>query len=292
MQFVRGSRAKDAPHEAQYVLRKALSHWIESDDVLISSAALENLDFFISLEDTWDFVSRTIAGFNAEGYHPLVVRIGSPEVYKHRPIFCIPLFHELGHFVDHHFKISEYSLIVNPPAARPEGIDFEQWRRANLSYRMEYFADLFSACYCGEAANLCLQAIAPSAPDTPTHPATQRRISVVAAFLAGESGGIVSVLQEACVARTGKELSKQFSVPKLQSSFDDVLTYRIANQRELFGIFPAGWEYLARNLQVRSAPWIDAHSAIPEIERTVNDLVEKSIRNFEVRERWEHGVNN
>jgi len=121
MQFVRGSRAKDAPHEAQYVLRKALSHWIESDDVLISSAALENLDFFISLEDTWDFVSRTIAGFNAEGYHPLVVRIGSPEVYKHRPIFCIPLFHELGHFVDHHFKISEYSLIVNPPAARPEG---------------------------------------------------------------------------------------------------------------------------------------------------------------------------
>lgn len=45
MQFVRGSRSNDAPYETQYVLRKVLKEWIP-DDALISSAALEEFNFY------------------------------------------------------------------------------------------------------------------------------------------------------------------------------------------------------------------------------------------------------
>jgi len=66
MQFVRGSRSNDAPHETQYVLRKALKHWIP-DEALISSAALEEFNFFLNPEDIWDHISRYLNLFDAGG---------------------------------------------------------------------------------------------------------------------------------------------------------------------------------------------------------------------------------
>jgi hypothetical protein len=292
MQFVQGSKAKDAPHETQYALKKALFQWIKNRNVLISSASLEGFDFFLAPEDIWEFVAASINGFDTKGYKPLVVRIGSPEAFKHRPIFCIPLFHELGHFVDHHFKISELSLIMNPIAPTPSGVSDSDWRFINMRHRMEHFADLFGAIYCGEATNESLLAIAPNNPDSYTHPATVKRASVVHDFLAGKPNQVVNILQAACQARTGKSLATQFSTPDLQSSFDKVLTYRLVGDQELFGAFQIGWQYLKIQLDKRTAPWIDAHSTIPEIERTVNDLVEKSIRNYEIKERWQNGATN
>ena len=55
---------------------------------------------------------------------------------------------------------------------------------------------------------------------------------------------------------------------------------------ELYGIFTGGWDYLFDQISNRTAPWIDNGADVHGIERTVNDLVEKSIRNFEIRERW------
>lgn len=291
MQFVRGSRSSDAPHETQYVLRKALRHWIP-DEALISSAALEEFNFFLNPEDIWDHISRSLNLFDAAGYKPLVVRIGSPEALKHRPIFCVPLFHELGHFVDLHFKISEYSLLFSPPPPAPTGVLPQQWYFANSRHRMEYFADLFASCYCGEASKKSLSAIAPNNPDSPTHPATSRRVSVMDDFLSGRSNPVIDLLQQATSARTGSTLSPRFILPDVKRDFDDVLTYRINNDDELFGIFSAGWDYLFEQLAAASAPWIDENLTALGVESTINDLVEKSIRNYEIRERWSNVVAN
>lgn len=292
MRFVRGSRAKDAPHETQYALQKALSHWIKDKDVLISSAALEEFNFFLAPEDIWEFVSRSIDHFDRKNYGPLVVRIGSPEAFKHRPLFCIPLFHELGHFVDHYFEISKLSLIIFPPAPPPINMPLDYWREINLRHRMEYFADLFGACYCGEATNSSLNAIAPYNPDSATHPSTAKRLNVVREFLSGKQNRMVDMLQVACKARTGQILSVKSTVPTINTSFDDVLTYNINSEAELFGLFQSGWTYLEENLKNRIAPWIDKQTTIPDIERTVNDLIEKSLRNYEIKERWSNGTNN
>jgi hypothetical protein len=290
-QFVSGSRSKDAPHETQYVLKKALRDWI-SKEVLVSSAALEEFNFFLNTEDVWEFIARSINQFDTEGYQPLVVRIGSPEAYKHRPLFCTPLFHELGHFVDHYFEVSKFSLLLNHPEPLPPNITAAQWQFVNLRHRMEHFADLFGACYCGYASNKSLLAIAPSNGDSPTHPATFRRVAVVDDFLQGRANSAVDILQDACERRTGKRLVPRFRLPNLASSFNEVLTYRIQGDDELYGMFSAGWDYLHDQITFKTAPWIEVGTGVPEIEKTINDLVEKSIRNFEIRERWDDGVAN
>jgi len=285
MQFVRGSRSNDAPHETQYVLRKALKEWIP-EEALISSASLEEFNFFLNPADLWDFIDKSLGDFDKKDYKPLVVQIGAPEAFKHRPIFCVPLFHELGHFVDHHYKISEFSLLQTPPVQTPDGMHPDYWRDINLRHRMEHFADLFGSCYCGEAGNKSLLAIAPDHPASPTHPATIRRVEIVDDFLYNRQNDMVDLLQAALKARTGKCLSTRFKKPNISSALDDVVTYKINDDAELFGIFLAGWEYLHGQLEERTAPWIDAKVDSYIIEKTVNDLIEKSIRNFEIRERW------
>lgn len=287
MQFVSGSRTNDAPHETQYVLRKALKHWLNKD-VLVSSASLEDLNFFLNTEDLWEFIELALSKFDAEGYKPLFVRIGSPLAYKHKPVFCVPLFHELGHFVDHYYEITKSSLLLHAPGPIPPGatINQQQWQFVNHRHRMEHFADIFAACYCGEASKKSLQAIAPNNPDSPTHPSTAKRITLIDTFLNGNTDSMIDLLQNATNARTQQILSRKFLTPDINAAFDNVLTYKISNEAELFGIFPASWEYLFKQIDNRTAQWIDNNITTHGIELTINDLTEKTIRNFEVTERW------
>lgn len=255
LQFVSGSRSNDAPHETQYVLRKAIKEWV-SEDALISSASLEYFNFSLQFADLWDFITNSLNLYDTGGYKPLVVRISSPEAYEHRPVFCIPLFHELGHFIDHYYKVSEYSLLANAQPPPPAGVHPDSWRQVHLRYRMVYFADLFAACYCGNTTNKSLSAIAPNHPDSPTHPSTAKRTLVVDDFLAGTNNDMVNILQSALSVKKQPPLATRFSIPDIVERFDDVLTYKIAGVEELYGIFAASWNYLEDNLGSRSAPWI------------------------------------
>lgn len=291
LQFVNGSRSNDAPHETQYVLRKALKEWV-SEDALISSASLEYFNFSLQFADLWGFITTSLSKYDTGGYKPLVVRISSPEAYKHRPVFCIPLFHELGHFIDQYYKISEYSLLINAPPATPTGMHPDYWKQVNLHHRMEYFADLFASCYCGNTTNKSLSAIAPNNPDSRTHPSTAKRTLVVDNFLAGTDDDMVNILQSALANQNQPLLAVRFSIPDVVKRFDDVLTYKISGVDELYGIFAASWDYLHDNMDSRTAPWITNNTNEFVIEKTVNDLTAKSIRNFEITERWKNVPDN
>lgn len=86
------------------------------------------------------------------------------------------------------------------------------------------------------------------------------------------------------------ELKIRFSVPDVVTAFDGVLVYKIQDDAELFGIFKASWDYLEHQVNSPAAPWALGGISQPEIEKTVNDLTEKSIRNYEIRERWAVGA--
>lgn len=103
---------------------------------------------------------------------------------------------------------------------------------------------------------------------------------------------MVTIIQETLKARGQKQLDQWFAVPNVRASFDDVVTYKIPNVPELYGIFLAGWDYLHDQLGNRTAAWVEGDVDAYTIEKTVNDLIEKSIRNFEIRERWSDVVAN
>lgn len=284
--FITGNRSNDAPHETQYVLRKALREWIDVT-ALISSASHDNLAFYLNpADDLWKLIANALDGFPTEGYSPLVVQIGFPEAYRHRPVFCVPLFHELGHFVDFHYKISELSLLTEPLPSCPAAVNLATWRMVVLSHRREFFADLFAACYSGLASRHSLMSIAPNNPDTATHPSTKSRAGAIDAFLSGSANPHVDLVQRSLTNRGLPNLSPRFSAPELSGQFDDALTYRVSSTEELYGMFPAAWDYHEKQLATRSASWTDVNDTEHEIERTINDLTEKSLRDFEIRERW------
>lgn len=289
LQFISGSRSSDAPHEVQFTLRKALKEW-SNEDALVASASLSELNFFLDPLNLWNFIATSLHLFDADGYNKPVVRIASPEAYKNKPIFCIPLFHELGHYIDFHYQITDATILLDPPNNAPPGVNVAAFRQLHINHRREYFADLFAACYCGETTNKSLLAIAPSNPASHSHPATVDRVRVVQDFLAGINNPEIARIKAALNALKLPELKVRFSLPDVAAAFDDVLVYRIQNDAELFGIFNASWDYLEKQVHTPVAPWASGGISQPEIEKTVNDLTEKSIRNYEIRERWAVGT--
>ena len=118
------------------------------------------------------------------------------------------------------------------------------------------------------------------------HPATQVRVDTVEDFLNDNPNSVVDLFQNVLTVRGLPTLEKRFRIPEVTRHFDDALTYPIQNREELFGLFPASWDYLENQLVKRDAAWISENVTEFEVEKTINDLTEKSLRNFEVRQRW------
>jgi hypothetical protein len=110
-------------------------------------------------------------------------------------------------------------------------------------------------------------------------------------FLSGTQNPVVDLFQDALANLGLPNLAVRFSEPDV-TCFDDVLTCRLRDESELYGLFLSSWNYLEVQLQKRTAPWITDDATTYTIEKTVNDLTEKSLRNFEISERWSDVIAN
>jgi hypothetical protein len=275
--YLEGSTTKDAPYELEFCLKSLLPRWVKRNS-LITTALTSGKDFHFFPTDPWGFITTTITGFDVNGYNPLLVLIGVPRLYVHKPLYSIPLYHELGHFVDLANSVTKLSLLLSPAT-----YVFDE------AHRMEHFADLFAASYVGRSSVGVLETIAPGAPISRTHPATSDRVALVETFLAGKPHPIIELFQKSLKNLGLPLLSLNFDLPIILNDFNDIRPYVIQSDSQLHGLFDAGWNYLNDVLDKRSAEW---STTLPddEIERIVNDLVEKTIRNKSIRERWNHGT--
>ena len=231
--------------------------------------------------DPWAFITTAITGFDSGGFNPLLVLVGVPRLYVHKPLYSIPLYHELGHFVDMTIGVTRLSLLISPPSSGNVG--------AEQLHRQEFFADLFAACYVGRSSVAALEIIAPNAPPALTHPATQDRVRLVEDFLGGNAHATIQLFQNCLRTLTAPRLALSHTPPDLNASLDDIRPYVIKSEDELHGIFESGWNYLNAALDHRTPPW---SAALPDadVERIINDLIEKSIRNHSIVERWSNGT--
>jgi hypothetical protein len=276
--YLSGSTTKESPYEIEYCLNAALRGRTKRE-FLITTALTENQNFHFLPSDPWDFIKKTISGYDTRGFDAVLVQLGVPKIYSHKPLYCIPLYHELGHFVDIEHSVTPLSLLISPalPPVTPR-------------HRAEHFADLFGACYVGTSSIKTLETIAPRAPSSATHPATSDRITLIQRFLASQPDPLIDLFQNA-LARLGMgPLQTVFQPPDLKAVFDDIRPYQIADQAELHGIFETAWDYLEDALETRAPPWVKPNTGDGEVERVINDLTEKSIRNMSVKERWASGA--
>jgi hypothetical protein len=159
-----------------------------------------------------------------------------------------------------------------------------QKRHIANNHRMEYFADLFAASYTGQAYKTFLLDFAKDNLICSTHPATTDRLALIDCFITNQNHPLIGLFQESLSCWKLPKLAIAFSVPDIAEAFDNFRPYPIKNTAELHGLFEAAADYLNRTLSGSQNPWPETQEA--EAERIVNDLVEKSIRNFMITERW------
>jgi hypothetical protein len=278
--YLSGSTNNEVPYEVVYCLGDALRRWGRPDAVVVTYLTEDQESFHLLPLDPWSFIQQAITGYNAGGFTLPVVMMGVPRLYAHKPLFCVPLFHELGHFVDLGQRVSQASLLLNPTSFSPAGGD-------ELHHRQEYFADLFCASFVGRSSVSALEAIAPAQPASYTHPATAERVRVVEALLGGRSDPIIDAFQTALVRLGLPALQVAFAPVAVTADFDDVRTFVPSGIEEVYGLFDSAWNYLFDAIDNSRNPWNFQSASAGDIANLTNDLTEKSIRNFAIRRMWD-----
>jgi hypothetical protein len=273
--YLSGTTSREVPYEAVFALRKALREWT-TDDFIITTALLEDLEYHFFGLDALQVLRNIIPSLVPASLNKLLVQMALPKLYRNRPLYSVALYHELGHFIDSHRGVIKMSLLLRPAVANPK---YEQMHRA------EHFCDLLAASYVGTAMCKLLKHIAPNDHASSSHPATVDRISLIETFLAGQHVTMIDLLQDALTNLKIPALEVRFSEPDISACFQNIRPYDIKNERELHGILPAAWSFLEKIAPRNALPWLSFNDD-ESIVNMINDLVEKSIRNYSIKEKW------
>jgi len=279
--YLSGSVSREIPYEVVYGLDLALTDWVTSPPkYIVTTAFLAEMNYHFEgvPEQFYDLAERTLG----VRFNHRVVQVALPQLYKHQPLNNSLLYHELGHFVDQQHGISKLMLMMSTFDPNTTMSDL----KIALSHNAEYFADLFAACYVGDAVAVMLGSMAPNYGDSETHPATQKRISVVQDFLGDKDNLMVQSCNKALAVQGLPLLSKRFKSPDIASCFDNVRPYQIQSKEEVHGLLLAGQRYLVQSVGNLTGLWANVSEG--DAIRMINDLVEKSLRNWMVMEMWQH----
>ncbi|MBO1273555.1 hypothetical protein J3L11_18130, partial [Shewanella sp. 4t3-1-2LB] len=298
--FFSGSTSKKIPYEVVYCLNDACQQWTDENTLITTALSSDIHGFYFEYVNlsTQNIIEQTL---NIKPSHDLI-KISLPEIYRRRPLCSTPLYHELGHYIDSTIGFSEFASLnfckknkfdilpifhnfdkntwSNPD--KKELIDHKQEMWTN--HCREYFADLFSAQFVGRSGVDFLQRLAGNADASFTHPSTKDRVKVVEDFLSGNSNTVVDMLNNIIslfskankVKQSG--LLRPSSPPDITSCFDNIRPFPITDRSHLHSFINEAWDYLCKTWDNPSGVWSELSK--DTIESTVNDLVEKSIRNF------------
>ncbi|MCG2575874.1 hypothetical protein LZ012_02560 [Dechloromonas sp. XY25] len=288
-QFLAGSTSKRIPYEIVHGLLLALRGWI-SRPAVITTAISQDLYrgfFFRGVDPHFHTLAEA---FLEVSFEADLVQISLPQIYRHRPLYNTPLYHELGHFIDQHHGITDRSLTLYDEHWQLPGLELDSLSNASLqaiqkNHRGEYFADLFAVSFAGTAFSGFLDAFAGDSPAGISHPATAERLRVVEDFLEGKPNAVVELFQTTLSALELPNLQLQFEVPDVTEFFDNVRPYPLTSDRQVHGIFDSSWRYLENIWAHPNGHWEDLGNN-DKIEQAINDLVEKSIRNRMISMKW------
>lgn len=287
--YIAGSTVSESPYEMEYCLSSALKDWTEKDCAIATTLSTD-LDFHFMNVEAKKRISIVAPSFDHEGFDIILAPIALPSIYKHRPLYCTPLYHELGHFIDRQYAIADLSLLTYPgDVIHPDpGAN----TKITSSHRAEFFSDLFAAQYIGDVASKYLEEIAPGATISYSHPATAQRSNLIYKFLNGEDDPIINAIQSALKARRLPELKIRFELVDVSTSLDDIRPINVQSTEQLHGLFPSVWSYLENIRAGKNESWNKRNVGNPAIDRSINDLLEKSIRNHSCRSMWNNAATN
>lgn len=294
-QFLTGSTTKLIPYEVVFSIQRAALPWTPKK-LLITTALTQAPNFFFktSQQVFFDLLNHEL---NID-IQTQPVQIALPYIYRHKPLFCLPLFHELGHYVDMLHDVVNTSLLLSPDHIGPDlpdmptsndigkmtGHQRQILMHAVRAHRHEYFADLFFAAYVGGAAIGFLEQFCPTNSVTPTHPSTASRVAAIEDFLNGRANPMHDLFQNVLQRRGLALLTKRFVPTSVSSAYICTRPNTPTSDEQLFGLFQDSWFFLQDMWRAPTGPYEKLQPS--ERERIINDLTEKSIRSHMITEEW------
>jgi len=230
-------------------LDMVLNEWFDNGEEYLIVISYNNSlnNFYVSAlpEEVRELVELECQQLFNSPFKQLLIQISKPKLLIDDFLGSVPVYHELGHFVDFNYQITK-SIYDDKSGYKPLLSDDE--RSMELNHLREHFADIFAAQYIGLSSNEMLNYIAYKAKKVFTHPSTDTRISVVKAFVTGTGSSehfeIVHKLIEQTKKRTnGRILIDRCKFPAI-SPFELNRPVKMENKEELHSLFSLGWNDL------------------------------------------------
>jgi hypothetical protein len=277
VEYLNYRREKDLPEELLFCLNLVLAEWLpnSSNDYFIVISYNNTLDQFFFKAYNEGFLQKfnlLIKNLFDLSYKESLIQISKPKFLLNDFLGSVPIYHEIGHFVDRNYQIIE-NLFLNPSFL--QGLSAQERECAGNHYA-EYFADIFAAQYVGRAAMEPLSYAGYGLKDCHTHPSTEKRVRVTEAFLQGtgdsDSIQIIEYLKKATLDRTNLEL-KIRNAPLIENPFI-LLSPVSIDKQGVHGLIVEGWNQ-----------WLDVTQVIhtkypkPSPRSTIiNKIIKESIR--------------
>jgi len=284
---------KEVPKRLIFCLEKVLNDWISNatDNYFIVISHNNSTDQFLIRaidEGNLDVIDKYFLKMFGVGYKQSLIQISKPRSLFDDYLGSIPVYHELGHFIEKNYQI--VTALFRDPSFMPGilGIDREMH---NLHYQ-EYFADLFAAQYVGRSSVEPLNYIAYAAlnSDSHTHPSNKKRIDVVNTFLLGSGDPwaveVIDNLKKSTLARTTRELKiRNIALSPDENPFETLTSFRMDQPGKVHCLFSLGWENWLNPTSKIQKKYPEPVQCIDAINRLIKQSIELT-RKSEMPKKW------
>lgn len=297
------------PHEFIECLNVAAKEWIPDFDryiIVMNDGPYAIMPYLDDIEVLYKSID---AKFNITLTYVLL-SVSMPRQLSRDYFTNVCLFHELGHFIDTKYHISEsVSYELKNLWLSGKKSEVEKWFRSSylpfitpigfpgtynvtsstFYYIGEYFADLFAAQYVGEKNLFYLDYLTDNPKiDSMDHPSYEQRYKMYQDYNKGKGSNIVlDVILEKTSNITKHSISKRF-VDMDSSDIYGLLPIVMKNEKEIYSVFNMGWNaYMAGSEPFEKANNLSTPLPPDRLYEAINNLVEKSIDNYLVERDWE-----
>ncbi len=275
--YLEDSTLNNIPYETIYCLDLALKEWSLNDDIeyIIVTTLRHNNYFFDGTLAFTDNIYNYVSLLFGVDFQYRLIQISIPKRDVNDYMLNGVLYHELGHFVDRKYRITQRIIDTEYYMENREV-------QLNKYYHLaESFADIFASQYSPYTIQYTLRFLAPDAKGSFTHPSTKDRLELIQNFINGIPNDTTKKLSLATSYVLSKDLKKRFSTINY-SDFYNLIPTIVNKEDELHGLFHSVWDIWMNHKD----QFVNMDDSI--IYRLLNNLIEKSISNYVVQKEWEN----
>lgn len=294
-------------HEMRTAMDNLCKLWVKDSNKFIFAAT--DGDFAINrYTSSWDVLMDLMEKiYGLRFSHQLVTFLVPKHLFKDF-LFVSIIYHEMGHFIDNYYNISDevlrrikgrLSVPAEEEKIRKEFFPIIQFTYDDTagaykdvkkrdeyieSYVGEYIADLFGAQYVGAHIinHIELNRHGTYNISSETHPAPQSRAELVNAFLVNDTSNfLLKDILDSFVA-TGLELKNRYVRPADALNLEKGQPLAIVNDDELHSLFQLGWEIYFKGPSAMDAACGNVAGATSQYEfySSLNEAMRQSIKNY------------